>query len=180
MRCVSYCTVFPDDALRSGPGSCAIRHSHSVHAGVLCAVSINLKRCRLLLGVHTDVWPRTSALEVSARARGQCHSHRSNSSFRLPFPGYHGDLFQVFPPDLGFQNQAGTGDYVHRLFVDYVQWQTVEPTWHWGQRLNRLLFNVVWMYTMWSKVYGHHATSVALGFSGKGGTLTAVLNFHSV
>lgn len=116
----SYCTVFPDDALCGGVGSLAICHSQSVHAAVRCGVSINLECRLLLLGAHTDIWPRTSTLETPARARGQCHSLNIKPRFRLVFPGYCGDVFQVSTLDLGFQIQAGSGDYIHRLFIEDV------------------------------------------------------------
>lgn len=138
---VSCCTIFPDYAVCSGIGSCVICHSHSVHAAVRSAVSINLK-CRLLLiHVHMDTWPPPNTVLASARACSQCHSHGSFSSFRLPFPGYRGDLLQRSRLYPGFQKQTGTWDYMHRLLSEDVHWHTLEPTRHWGQRLNQLLFH---------------------------------------
>lgn len=139
--CASYCTIFPDNAVCSGLGSCVIRHSHSVHTAVRSAVSINLKCCLLLLHVRTDFWPHTSTLEAFAWACGQCHSHGRDSSFGLSFPGYHGDLFKWSMLDLGFQNQPEVRDYMHGLLIEDVHWHTLEPTWHWGQRLDHLLLH---------------------------------------
>lgn len=137
--CISYCTIFPDYAVCSGLDSCVICHSHSVRAAVLSAVSINLK-CRLmLLHDHMDTWTRTSTVPASARACSQCHSLGSYSSFRLPFPGYQEGVFHRSWLYAGFQNQTGTGDYMHRLLTEDVHWHTLEPTWHCWQRWDQLL-----------------------------------------
>ena len=126
----SHCTVFPDDAVSGGLGSPVIRHRHRVHAAVLSAVSINLKRGPLLLHVHTDIGPRPRALGAVAGAGGQRLRRGSGSSFGFPFPGYQGDLFQGPRLDAGSQNQTRAGDDVQRLLVEDVHRHTRAPTWH--------------------------------------------------
>lgn len=111
-------TIFPDNALCSGFGSFAVRHSHSEDVAVCSAVFTDLKCRLLLLHVHTDAWPGTSTLDAFARARGKCLSLRIPSSFSHPFPGYHGDLFLGSVLDLGLEIQTRSGDYIDRLLIE--------------------------------------------------------------
>lgn len=127
-----HCTIYPDDAVSGGLGPFVICDSHGVHATVLLAVPIELKRGLLLLHIHAYIRPSAGTLGSSAGASGQRLPLRRNSSFGLPFPGYHGDVFKGSVLQPSFQNQAGAGDHVQGFLVEDVHWHTVEPVWHCG------------------------------------------------
>lgn len=127
-----HCTISPDDALCTDRGPSVICDGQSVHAAVLSAVANNLKAGVLLFHADQNIWPRAGTLDSPARAGGQSHPLRRDSTFGLPLPGYHSDIFKGSVLHPSFQKQSWSGDHVHRLFVDDVHWYSEETTWHWA------------------------------------------------
>lgn len=141
----SYFTVLPDDAAPGGIGSWAIYHSHWVLSAVFCAVSVHLKCRLLLLQTHMHIWPSTSTLWAFGRTRSQRHFGPIMSSFRLPCPRYHGNLFPEILLDLSCENQLGAWDYVDRLLIQDVNWHTPKSTWHWEKEGGDLLLQALFL-----------------------------------